>query len=345
MYEDRTVAVVVPAYNEIEHVGNVLESIPAFVDRIYVVDDRSSDGTWREVRRRAPPEPAALEAEDPATAVAAAEQAVDGGSAVDERIAAIRHERNQGAGGALRTGYQHAHADGVDLVVAMDADDQMDPAAMPDLLDPLVEGEADYAKGNRLATPAHREQMPAFRLFGNSLLTFLTKVASGYWKTMDPQNGYTAITHEALDAIEIGAIPTGHDYTNDLLVRLNVAEMRVADVPMPAHYGDEESTIDFLGFVPRTSTTLLEAFVWRLRRTYLTRDFHPLALAYGAGAGSVGLGLVSALAALRRRWGGRDGAGSAAVAALLSLLFGTLFLLAAMYLDMSENEDREVRRK
>jgi glycosyltransferase involved in cell wall biosynthesis len=343
MYENRSVAVVLPAYNEVEHIGDVLETIPEFVDRIYAVDDCSEDGTWREIRRRAPSEAAGLDVEDPATSAPAPEQAVDGGSAVDERLVPIRHERNQGAGGALRTGYQRAHADGVDVVVAMDADDQMDPAAMPSLLDPLVRDEADYAKGNRLATPTHRRQMPSFRLFGNSLLTLLTKVASGYWKTMDPQNGYTAITHEALDAIDIGAIPTGHDYTNDLLVRLNVAEMRVADVPMPARYGDEESTIDFLRFVPRTSATLLEAFVWRLRRTYLTRDFHPAALFYGAGAASVGLALVSALDALRRRRGDRIGAGSAAVAALVSFLFGTLFALLAMFLDMRENEEREVR--
>ena len=325
-YEGTDVGVVVPAYNEAEHVGDVLEGMPAFVDRIYAVDDASQDDTWSEIRTRAP---------------------TDGGDPADARIVPIRHAENQGAGAALRTGYRRALTDGMDVTVAMDADGQMDPERMTALLDPIVDGSADYAKGNRLCDPEYRASMPPFRQFGNWLLTLLTKVASGYWRTMDPQNGYTAISGEALEAIDLGSLPNGHDYPNDLLVRLNVAGLRIADVSMPAVYGEEESSIDYSRFVPSTSATLLRSFLWRLRRRYLVRDFHPLALFYGAGAVSAVSGLLLAVDALRHRDDDDDG-GSAeprAVGALCSLLFGCLFLVQAMVLDVRDNEGREVRRE
>jgi glycosyltransferase involved in cell wall biosynthesis len=329
-YEEVTVGVVVPAYNEAEHVGDVLEGIPSFVDRIYAVDDASEDDTWSEIRNRAPTE---------------GEQSADGGRSIDPRIVPIRHAENQGAGAALRTGYRRALADGMDVAVTMDADGQMDPDRIPALLDPVVDGPADYAKGNRLHAPEYRATMPPFRQFGNWLLTLITKVASGYWKTMDPQNGYTAISGEALEAIDLEAIPDGHDYANDLLVRLNVADLRVADVSMPAVYGDEESSISYSRFVTSTSTTLLGSFLWRLERRYLVRDFHPLALCYGAGAASAVTGLVLGTDALRQHRADDGGAEGRALGALLSLLFGCQFVLRAMVLDVRDNEDREVRRE
>ncbi len=379
-YDDHSIAVVVPAYNEVEHVGEVLDTIPPFVDRIYAVDDRSTDGTWAEIRRRVPETDVTdeadadrvrgavsvadggltLESDDGPTddgdgpAEESSEPAGDGdepaddGEArsgdsvpVDDRIVPIRHEENRGAGAGIRTGYRHAYEDGMDVTVAMDGDGQMDPAYMPDLVDPVVSGEAEYAKGNRLADPEAREEMPAFRLFGNWLLTMLTKVASGYWKTMDPQNGYTAISHEALAAIDIDAIPAGHDYTNDLLVRLNVAGARVADVSMPACYGDEASTIDYSRFAPKTSWTLLQSFLWRLRRTYLTRDFHPLVFFYAVGAAGVGAAVGMLVDALRRD----EDAAVPAVGAVLSLLLGCLSVVAAMVLDAEDDASEEVGRE
>ena len=323
-YEETDVGVVVPAYNEAEHVGDVLEEMPPFVDRVYAVDDASQDGTWSEIRTRA---------------------LTDGGDPVDARIVPIRHAENRGAGAALATGYQRALADGMDVTVAMDADGQMDPDRMTALLDPIVDGTADYAKGNRLCDSEYRAAMPPFRQFGNWLLTLLTKVASGYWKTMDPQNGYTAISGRALEALDLEALPDGHDYTNDILVRLNVADLRVADVAMPAVYGEEESSIAYSRFVPATSATLLRSFLWRLRQRYLVRDFHPLALFYGAGATSAAVGLLAGVDALRRRYNGDEGADARAVGSLVSLLFGCLFVLRAMVLDMRDNEGREVRRE
>lgn len=291
MYRGRSVAVVVPAYNERSHIAGVLSTIPDFVDRVYAVDDRSTDGTWEIIRSmtggpsteaEAPPTEQAQPASIPA-AGAEYPSLADGGTISDPRIVPIRHARNAGAGAALRTGYLRALADRLDIVVTMDADGQMDPDQLPKLLDPIVEDRADYAKGNRLASRDDRSGMPSFRLFGNSLLTMLTKVSSGYWGIKDPQNGYTAISHGALARIDIASIPDGHDYTNDVLVRLNTCALRIADVPMPAVYDDEQSTICYRSFVPKTSVTLLRGFLRRQYRRYLVGRVSPIPVLYAIG--------------------------------------------------------------
>ena len=159
----------------------------------------------------------------------------------------IRHERNRGAGGAIKTGYLAALQDDlfVGIVATIDADGQMDSGLLPRFLDPIVESDAEYTKGNRLLDPEAREEMPAFRLFGNAMLTFLTKIASGYWKTMDPQNGYTAIATPALAAVDVEELYEYYGYCTDLLIKLNVERVRVADVAMPARYGEETSSIKY----------------------------------------------------------------------------------------------------
>ncbi|WP_327054165.1 glycosyltransferase family 2 protein [Halomicrococcus gelatinilyticus] len=286
MYGGKTVGVVVPAYNEERFVGDVLDSLPDFVDRVYAVDDASTDATWDEIRdhatvERAPRTDAATGEADETPLRADG----DGGTVV-----AIRHERNRGAGGAIKTGYLAARDDGVDVTVTIDADGQMDPAMMTQFLDPVVAGDADYAKGDRLATPEFREGMPRFRLAGNWLLTGLTWIASGYWDVTDPQNGYTAISLDALEAVDVEELYEYYGYCNDLLVKLNVAGMSVVDVPMPASYGDEQSSIDYGGYVPKVSLMLLRNFVWRLRTRYRS---HPAGLAYA-------LALLGAVAVLLR---------------------------------------------
>ena len=278
MYRERTVGVVVPAYNEEAHVGTVLDTIPPFVDRVYAVDDRSTDRTWEIINSRVNDENARVEETVESPPVSRA----DGGTTPPD-ITPIRHEKNRGAGAALRTGYVHALKDGIDIVVAMDADGQMIPEYLPQLLDPIVDDRAEYAKGNRLARQDDRDGMPSFRLFGNSLLTLLTNISSGYWGIKDPQNGYTAISHGALARIGIQDMPDGHDYTNDLLVRLNARQMRVADVPMPAMYEDEESTIRYRQFVPRTSKTLLRGFIQRLGTRARRNGTDPVPYLYGLG--------------------------------------------------------------
>ncbi|USZ78246.1 glycosyltransferase family 2 protein (plasmid) [Halorussus vallis] len=379
MYRDHTVGVVVPAYNEEGHVGAVLDEIPAFVDRVYVVDDASTDGTWDEIcayaetadagERAQSGEDGAPADESEGDAPAGAATAADGGEpneagrgsevASDGGVAEsgptvvpIRHEENRGAGGALKTGYLRAREEGVDVTVTIDADGQMDPGIMPRFLDPIVAGEADYTKGNRLANPAYREEMPRFRQVGNWILTYLTRIASGYWRMSDPQNGYTAVSLEALWAIDLEGMYEYYGYCNDVLVKLNAAGMTVADVSMPAKYGDEESSIDYVEYIPKVSGMLFRNFCWRLRERYGPTD--PVSLAYGAGTAGGLLAAGSALAAARRAAASAvgsaedgtedsdgDTASAAARNALGALFAGTLAVLAGMALDARANEGRE----
>lgn len=346
MYRDATVAVVVPAYNEADAIADVLTAIPAYVDRVYAVDDASTDETWTEIQRVAggagtdrgddssgfPDSAVATDAtdatdapDDAARSAAPASSLTDGG-VVSAGIVPIRHEENQGAGAALKTGYERAREDDVDVVVAMDADGQMDPDAMRELVEPVATGAAGYAKGNRLASPSYREEMPTFRLVGNWLLSVMTKVASGYWNVMDSQNGYTAISAEALDALDLSRVGDDHQYTNDVLVGLRVADVPVVDVPMDSTYGDEESTISLSGFVPRTSRSLFEGFCWRLTERHVARDFHPFSLCYGVGA----LAVVGS--AFEQAFGEDDDDGS-----LLMALHGVALVIAGMILDRREN--------
>ncbi|RLM54031.1 glycosyltransferase family 2 protein [Halobellus sp. Atlit-31R] len=325
MYEKNTVGVVVPAYNEEGFVGEVIETLPSFVDRAYVIDDCSTDGTWGEIR-------------------AAAERVnadVDADAPYQDRVSPLQHDHNRGVGGAIKTGYKHALADGIDVVAVMGGDGQMRPEDLPCYLDPIVAGEADYTKGNRLLNREFRRGMPSWRLFGNWILTFLTKVASGYWRTMDPQNGYTAISKEALEAIDVDRMYEGYGYCNDLLVRLNVAGLRVGDVPRAANYGDETSSIRYHTYIPRVSAMLLRDFLWRLRVKYLVRRFHPLALLYGIGSVTTSVGAVSLLRSiLRRRSESGSNAGRTLSSALL-LVVGWIGLVLAMVFDLRENADLE----
>ena len=347
MYRDHSVGVIVPAYNEAAFIGDVIASIPAYVDRIYVVDDCSTDKTWDAIQSAA------------ATAIAETPRsdgellATDGGESLLAqravvgdpigRLVPIQHRENRGAGGAIKTGYLAARAEAIDVVTTVDGDGQMDLSLLPKLLDPIVEGEADYAKGNRLLYKEFRRSMPRFRFVGNAVLTFLTKIASGYWKTMDPQNGYTAISRRALDSIAVEDLYEYYGYCNDLLVKLNAKGMRVADVAMPAVYGDEESSIQYTTYIRKVSTMLLRNFLWRLKVKYLVLDFHPLALFYLFGAGTTAVGLFGVAWAAYTKLVLNDPLFVRASIGLLLTTMGSMFLMFAMLFDMQVNEDKETQ--
>ncbi len=282
MYKNKTVGVVVPAYNESGFVGEVIETLPEFVDRIYVIDDQSTDDTWKEITTTA-------------EAVNDAIPATDGGAAFDQRVVPIQHEENRGVGGAIKTGYLRARDDEIDVTAVVGGDGQMDPDLLDRIIDPVAEGTADYVKGNRLLNEGDHEEMPGFRRLGNHILTGLTKIASGYWRIGDPQMGYTAISLSALHNAEIEEMYEFYGYCNDLLVRLNVTGHTVADVASPLNYGDEVSHINYLTYIPRVSLMLLRTFLWRLWSGRQTAKGVSLLLLYVAGAvGTVGT-LVSAV--------------------------------------------------
>jgi glycosyltransferase involved in cell wall biosynthesis len=308
MYEGKTVAVVIPAYNEEAFVAGVIETVPDFVDRIYPVDDASTDDTWAEI-------------EAAADRVNRAELGRD--SPFDERVVPLQHGTNRGVGGAIKTGYLRAREDEIDVTAVMGGDGQMRPEALELIVEPVATGRADYAKGNRLLDEQFHADMPRFRYVGNRILTLLTKIASGYWDIGDPQNGYTAISLEALEAVEIEEMYEFYGYCNDLLVKLNVAGMRVIDVPRQAVYDDEESHIDYRTYIPRVSGMLARNTVWRIWTKYVVRERHPLAVL--AGVATLG-GAVTVSRVLKRAVGAGDDQSpvQSAVALCGTALLGTL---------------------
>lgn len=255
VYRDHTVGVVITAYNEEELVGAVIDGLPSFVDRVYAVDDCSTDGTWAEITQRA----------GAASTDTASLPVPDGGQHRRNRVVPIHHEQNRGVGSAIKSGFREALDDDVDIVAVMDGDEQMDPDHLDRLLDPIIDGRASYAKGNRLTKLSHTGSMSWFRLLGNVVLTILTRIASGYWRMRDPQNGYNAIETTALQRIPLPQLHDRYGFRNDMLIRLSVHSETVADVAMPAVYGEEESGIRYTTFVPRMSWLLLCRFVWRIR--------------------------------------------------------------------------------
>ena len=202
MLEDKSVAVVIPAHDEEKLIGATISGVPGFVDRIIVVDDRSKDGT------------------------AAAVEALG-----DPRVELIRHERNQGVGAAIVTGYKRARDEGIDVTAVMAGDNQMDPADLETLVAPVARGEVDYAKANRLFTGQAWDLIPRTRYLGNAVLSLLTKIASGYWHVADSQTGYTAISLEYLRLLDLDRIYKGYGMPNDMLVHLNIWNARVRDFP------------------------------------------------------------------------------------------------------------------
>jgi glycosyltransferase involved in cell wall biosynthesis len=257
MYQGKTVAVVVPAYNEQTQLARVIETMPPLVDHIVVVDDASQDET---------------------KAVALKCQAAD------PRVELIAHDKNLGVGGAIASGYKWARDNQIDVTAVMAGDAQMDPVHLPSLLDPVVSGEVDYTKGNRLYSGEAYKQIPKARFFGNAVLSMLTKIASGYWHVADSQCGYTAINLEALRSIDWDAMYQRYGQPNDLLVRLNVNEMKVRDVVMPPLYNvGERSGIRIRKVVFSIGWLLVKLFFWRLWQKYVIRDFHPLVFLYVLG--------------------------------------------------------------
>ena len=318
LYE-KSIGVVVPAYNEEAFVGTVIETMPPFVDRIYVVDDRSTDDTWSVVTDYADATAPAVGRTDDPTPPSAG------------RVVPIRHEENRGVGGAIKTGYKRALADRMDVTAVMGGDGQMDPDYLTDLINPVVSGYAEYTKANRLYSADHSEEMSRWRLFGNRVLSGLTRVTSGYWRLSDPQNGYTAISLPALETVDLDSMYEYYGYCNDLLVKLNVHGMRVADVPVPAVYGDEESSITYPEYIVRVSWMLFRNFCWRLRAKYVAEQFHPLVLCYALGGALVLQSLPSVLTAVSWR----------TTSVLLSVV-GLVLVGLAMELDRRANRNLEV---
>ncbi|HEY4620819.1 MAG TPA: glycosyltransferase family 2 protein [Gaiellaceae bacterium] len=311
MLEGKRVAVVVPAFDEEALVAETLRGIPEPVDRIYVVDDASRDATGERAR----------EVGDP-------------------RVEVIRHDRNLGVGAAIVTGYRRALEEGIDVACVMAADNQMDPAELPGLVEPVARGEVEYAKANRLFSGEAWKVIPRARYLGNAVLSLLTKIASGYWHVADSQAGYTAVSREALARLDLDRIYPRYGFPNDMLVHLNVQNARVRDVPSrPIYDIGERSGIRLRSVVPRISWLLFKAFWWRLGQKYVIRDFHPLVFFYAFGVLMTLAGFVlGAVEVVLRILGNQI---TPATIVLVAVLFiaGLQLTLFAMWFDMEANKE------
>lgn len=312
MFLNKKIIVVVPAHNEEILISKVVKTMPDFIDHIVIIDDCSPDRTSEVVKSLIPVEP---------------------------RLTLIRHEINQGVGGAIATGYEFARDNGYDVAVVMAGDAQMDPNDLPALLTPVALDETDYSKGNRLISGEAFKKIPKVRYFGNAVLSLLTKIASGYWHIADSQTGYTAINAKALKAIDWKKMYKRYGQPNDLLVQLNINNLRVRDVMVePVYNIGEKSGIKIRKVMFTISWLLLKLFVFRLKEKYIIRDFHPLIFFYVFGIFLLSLCVPLGLRFSYYWYQYNLTPNVNFMALMLCAVMGVQFILFAMWFDMESNK-------
>jgi glycosyltransferase involved in cell wall biosynthesis len=312
MLQQKRIGVVVPAYNEEKLIRQVLDTVPSFVDCVFVVDDFSTDQTVEIVKgclQKAP-----------------------------HRYFLIRHTENRGVGGAIVTGYKRAMDEKIDVVAVMAGDAQMDPADLHRIVLPIVHGEADYVKGNRLFRGESWRMIPHYRYLGNSVLSLLTKIASGYWHVADSQSGYTAISLTAIRSLDLDQIYQRYGMPNDLLIKLNISNFRVRDISVrPVYNIGEKSGIRLWRVIPAISWLLLKGFFHRMLQKYVIRDFHPLVFFYFLGICLTPLGVSLGLYLFVVRLLGQGVTATSALFAAFLIISGLQSLFFAMWFDMEYN--------
>ncbi|MCK5853400.1 glycosyltransferase family 2 protein [bacterium] len=357
----KTIAVVVPAYNEGKLIGNVIDSMPDFVDRIIVVNDASTDNTEQVIREyideagksdvnirrwNGKPEPnrynraeiLLYEQNDKELDKFPPSEAINT-DPTSERIILINIKKNSGVGAAIARGYKWAKDHAIDCTAVMAGDSQMDPAELEKICLPVVNDNVDYVKGNRLIHRSAWLVVPKVRYIGNSILSILNKIASGYWHVSDTQTGYTAISLEGLRAIRIHDIYKRYGMPNDMLVKLNIAFCTVSEVPIkPVYNIGEESKMKVLSVIPRISWLLFRSFFKRLWIKYFFRDFHPLFILYNFAI-ILGILCIPCIYCILHCWWFGDGISVKVFIAFLFLFIsGFQSFLFAMWMDIQDNE-------
>jgi len=312
MYKNKSICVVVPAYNEEDQIGRVIETIPPYIDHAIVIDDASKDNTVNIVKQY---------------------------QKENSKILLLEHENNQGVGGAITTGYKWAKDNNCDIAVVMAGDGQMDPLELEKIITPICNGSSDYSKGNRLFYGEAWDMIPHYRYLGNSFLSLITKIASGYWHIADSQSGYTAISITALNRLNLNKVYKDYGMPNDLLIRLNQYDFRVCDIHIrPVYNVGEKSGIRLMHVIPKISWILFKGFWRRLVFKYVIKDFHPLIFFYAMGAM---FGIITVLLFIRvfYYWIVTGNIPHInALAAFFSLTSSSLFTLFAMWFDMEYNK-------
>lgn len=305
MYKGAKIAAVVPAYNEEKMIGKVIETMPPFIDFIVIVDDCSPDRTSEVVSTYS-----------------------------DPRITLIRHSQNKGVGGAIITAHKAAMDLGADVNVVMAGDAQMDPLYLPSLLEKVTADGFGFSKANRFYSPESFRGMPGYRVVGNILLSFLTKLTSGYWHLFDPQNGYTAVRTSVLKRIDFDKVAQRYSFENDLLVHLNILQVPAIDVPIPAVYGAEVSSIKLRKVIPELTGMLFIGFWRRIWYRYVLWSFSPIALLlfFGLFLELFGVGLSIWL--FFQIAASNVATAATVMLAALPLMIGTQMLISALQLDI-----------
>ena len=318
MYKDKTIGVVVPAYNEERLISKVIETMPAYVDKIVIVDDCSLDHTSAVVHSYVESQP--------------------------DRVILISHEKNQGVGGAIATGYKWCRDQKIDATVVMAGDAQMDPDDLPALLEPVVCDRVDYSKGNRLISGEAWMTMPRVRYLGNAMLSLLTKIASGYWNVADSQTGFTVANLKVLQTLDLDGIYKRYGMPNDMLVKLNVYNFRVCDVEIRPIYGiGEKSGIKPLRMIPKLAWQMWKFFLYRMVQKYVIRDFHPLVFFYFTGFLMFLSGLIFGLYLLGYRLFVGPVEATSSIMAVFLFITGMQSLFFAMWFDLDYNKANSQR--
>jgi glycosyltransferase involved in cell wall biosynthesis len=308
MYKEKTIVTVVPAHNEANHIARVILTTPDFVDHVIIVDDCSEDSTC--------------------------EKALACG---DSRLIILTTPSNQGVGGAVILGYRKSLELRGDIIVKMDGDGQMPPEFLSRLLDPIIDDGCGYTKGNRFLASDSLKQMPRRRLLGNIMLTFLTKLASGYWHIFDPQNGYTAIEIDVLRSLDLDTVHKRFFFENDILLNLNLRNVRVKDVAVPARYGEEESDLSLFKTGLTFPILLLRRFWRRIFQKYVLRDFSPIALFLFLGLALFSWGILFGLYIWVKSYMTQHPTSTGTIMlALLPLILGFQLLLQAFVMDIQQ---------
>lgn len=311
------IAVVIPSYRVREHILGVLESLPPEVARVYVVDDACPQGTGEQVKAHCR----------------------------DPRVTVIRNPANLGVGGAVMVGYRQAIADGADILVKMDGDGQMDAGALPQLVAPILRGEADYTKGNRFYDLDQISRMPRTRIVGNAVLSFMTKISSGYWDIFDPTNGYTALHARVAEKLPLGKISRRYFFETDMLFRLNIARAVVVDVPMDARYGAETSNLRISKVVFDFSFKHLRNTFKRVFYNYFLRDLSLASVELLAGMGLMLAGtLLGVLFWGRSHYTGVPTTAGGVMLVALQIIVGMQMMLGFLAYDIAAVPRRPLHR-
>ncbi len=307
------ISVVIPSYKVSKYILDVIKDIPEFVNHIVIVDDKCPQNSGQIAK-----------------------------TSTDNRVIICYHEKNLGVGGAVITGYKKALELNSDIVIKIDGDGQMDVNYMQKLIQPILDGKADYTKGNRFTDFKALRAMPKVRLFGNSGLSFLVKAASGYWNLMDPTNGYTAINKHALEELDLDNIAKRYFFESDMLINLNIENAVVVDVEIPAKYGDEESSLSItktlVGFPPK----LFKGLCKRIFLKYFIYDFNMLSLYLVVGLPMLFFGIVfGSIKWIEAIVNNIETSTGTIMLAVLPIILGTQFILQAIKIDMNNIPRKE----